>query len=119
MPQLDWLSHLLKIITITGQLDVRCTYGAPWHTAWAQSEAHEIPYHILLKGRAIIEDPETETTRELVSGDIVLFPHGSAHVLHDGSGRAPAVTYNRVSMPKQCTGSSDWPRTKCRSCCCP
>ena len=94
MPQIDWLSHLLNMITITGRLEVRCAYGAPWRVAWAKSEAHEIPYHIVLKGRAIVEDPEAEAAKELVGGDIVLFPSGSAHVLHDGSGHAPALTRN-------------------------
>jgi AraC family transcriptional activator of mtrCDE len=83
------------MITITGQLEVRCAFGAPWRLAWAQSAAHEIPYHVVLKGRAIIEDPQTGTTRELGGGDIVLLPHGSAHVLHDGSGHAPRRTYIR------------------------
>jgi AraC family transcriptional activator of mtrCDE len=101
MSQIDWLSHLLQMIAITGQLEVRCAYGAPWRVAWARSAAHEIPYHVVLKGRAIIEDPETETARELVGGDIVLLPHGSAHVLHDGSGHAPGRTYNRQ-------GSAGW-----------
>ncbi|MEX3984852.1 cupin domain-containing protein [Paraburkholderia sp. EG287A] len=101
MPQVDWLSHLLKIITITGQLEVRCVYGAPWQIAWPQSEAREIPYHIVLKGRAIIEDPAAKTSRELVSGDIVLLPHGAAHVIHDGSGRTPGATRNRQ-------GSAGW-----------
>jgi AraC family transcriptional activator of mtrCDE len=95
MSQLDWLSHLLHMIQVTGQLEVRCAYGAPWRVAWPRSAAHEIPYHVVLNGRAIIEDPETKTARELVGGDIVLFPHGSAHVLHDGSGQAPAQTHNR------------------------
>lgn len=94
MSQVDWLSHLLQMITITGQLEVRCAYGAPWSVAWPRSAANEIPYHVVLKGRAIIEDPETRTTRELVGGDIVLLPHGSAHVLHDGSGHTPGPTYN-------------------------
>src|SRR5262249_1952496 len=44
--------------------------------------------------RAIVEDPEHRTVKELVGGDIVLLPHGSAHVLHDGSGRTPGPTYN-------------------------
>jgi AraC family transcriptional regulator, activator of mtrCDE len=95
MTQVDWLSHLLQMITITGRLEVRCTYGAPWRVAWAHSAAHEIPYHVVLKGRAIIEDPETETAKELVAGDIVLLPHGSTHVLHDGSGDAPGPTCER------------------------
>jgi AraC family transcriptional activator of mtrCDE len=94
MSQVDWLSHLLQMITITGQLEVRCAYGAPWRVAWPRSAANEIPYHVVLKGRAIIEDPETRTTRELVGGDIVLLPHGSGHVLHDGSGHTPGPTYN-------------------------
>jgi AraC family transcriptional regulator, activator of mtrCDE len=59
MSQVDWLSHLLKMIAITGRLEVRCTYGAPWRVAWGQSAAHEIPYRVVLKGRAIIENPET------------------------------------------------------------
>ncbi|WP_413658124.1 AraC family transcriptional regulator [Paraburkholderia phenoliruptrix] len=95
MSQVDWLSHLLQMITITGRLEVRCAYGAPWRVAWPQSSAHEVPYHVVLKGRAIIEDPETDTARELVAGDVVLLPHGSAHVLHDGSGRAPGPTCER------------------------
>jgi AraC family transcriptional activator of mtrCDE len=101
MSQVDWLSHLLQMITVTGQLEVRCTYGAPWRVSWAHSAAHEIPYHVVLKGRAIIEDRETRTARELVGGDIVLLPHGSAHVLHDGSGKTPSRTHNRQ-------GSAGW-----------
>lgn len=89
MSQVDWLSHFLKIITVTGRLEVRCTYGAPWRVDWPRSEAHEIPYHIVLKGRAVIEDPQTQTSRELTEGDIVLLPSGSAHVLHDGGGAEP------------------------------
>jgi AraC family transcriptional activator of mtrCDE len=95
MSEFDWLSRLLKMITITGRLEVRCAYGAPWRVARAQAAAHEIPYHVVLKGRAIIEDPETGTARELAAGDIVLLPHGSAHVLHDGSGDAPGPIRKR------------------------
>ena len=88
MSQVDWLSRLLQMITVTGRPEVRCAYGAPWRVAWAQSAAHEIPYHVVLKGRAIIEDHGAGTAMELLAGDIVLLPHGSAHVLHDGSGQA-------------------------------
>ncbi|NRP75034.1 RCS-specific HTH-type transcriptional activator RclR [Ensifer psoraleae] len=101
MSEVDWLSHLLQIVTVTGQLEVRCAYGAPWRVAWGEAAANEIPYHIIVKGRAIIEDPETRTARELVSGDIVLLPHGAAHVLHDGSGQTPIRT-------RQHRGSGGW-----------
>jgi AraC family transcriptional activator of mtrCDE len=98
MSQVDWLSRLLQMMTITGQLEVRCAYGAPWRVAWAQAAAHEIPYHVVLKGRAIIEDPQTGKARELSGGDIVLLPHGSAHVLHDRSGHAPGPVRNRAGL---------------------
>jgi AraC family transcriptional regulator, activator of mtrCDE len=101
MSQIDWLSHLLQTITIAGQLEFRCAYGAPWRVAYPQAAKREIPYHVIVKGRAIIEDPETKTARELASGDIVLFPHGSAHVLHDGSGQAPGPIHNHH-------GSAGW-----------
>lgn len=101
MSQVDWLSHLLQMITVTGQLEVRCVYGAPWRVDWDQSATHEIPYHVVLKGRAIIEDPKTGEARELLGGDIVLLPHGAAHVLHDGSGSTPGRTYNHQ-------GSAGW-----------
>jgi AraC family transcriptional regulator, activator of mtrCDE len=101
MSQVDWLSHLLQMITITGRLEVRCAYGAPWRVAWPQSAAREIPYHVVLKGRAILEEPAAKTARELVGGDIVLLPHGAEHVLHDGSGHTPGLTYERQ-------GSAGW-----------
>jgi AraC family transcriptional activator of mtrCDE len=101
MSEIDWLSHLLQIITVTGQLEVRCSYGAPWRVAWDRAGTNEVPYHVILKGRAIFEDPETKTTKELVSGDIVLLPHGAAHVLHDGSGQMPISTRERQ-------GSAGW-----------
>ncbi|MBZ9810443.1 MULTISPECIES: AraC family transcriptional regulator [unclassified Mesorhizobium] len=95
MSEVDWLSHLLQIITVTGQLEVRCAYGAPWRIAWSKAAANEIPYHVIVKGRAILEDPDTRAAKELVSGDIVLLPHGAAHVLHDGSGQTPIPTQQR------------------------
>lgn len=95
MSEVDWLSRLLQIVTVTGQLEVRCAYGAPWRVAWGRAAANEIPYHVIVKGRAIFEDPETRTAKELVSGDIVLLPHGAAHVLHDGSGQKPVPTQQR------------------------
>lgn len=89
------------MIDLTGQLEVRCAYGAPWRVTWPQSAVHEIPYHVVLKGRAILEDPDTGATTELESGDIVLLPHGAAHVLHDGSGNPPSRTRNHQ-------GSGGW-----------
>jgi AraC family transcriptional activator of mtrCDE len=101
MSEVDWLSHLLRIVTVTGQLEVRCAYGAPWRVTWEQAAANEIPYHVIVSGRAILENPQSGTTLELLGGDIVLLPHGAAHVLHDGSGQAPVRT-------RQQRGAAGW-----------
>ena len=105
MSEVDWLSQLLQIISVTGRLEVRCAYGAPWRVVYEQCAPHEIPYHVVLKGRAYVEDPEHGSIWELNGGDIVLLPHGSAHVLHDGSGQPPSQPHNR-------RGSSGWVLSK-------
>lgn len=97
MSQIDWLSRLLQMMTITGRLEVRCAYGAPWRIARDKSAAREIPYHVVLKGRAVLEDPQSGMVRELAAGDIVLLPHGSPHVLRDGSGHAAVPTRERFA----------------------
>lgn len=81
----DWLSQMLKVITVKGQLDARCSYVAPWRVYCEESGGFEIPYHVVLEGRAVIQDKNKKTWNELKEGDVVLVPDGSAHLLHDGS----------------------------------
>lgn len=91
--QTDWLSQWLALISVSGKLEVRCAYGAPWRVIYAQSAEREIPYHIVLRGKAVLDNPEDKSLRELQAGDIVMMPHGSAHVLRDGGDRlVPAAT---------------------------
>ena len=85
----DWLSRLLELVPVRGRLDLRCFYGAPWRVDEAPAAAGEVPYHAVLGGAAVLEDPASGRRQRLVAGDILLLPHGSAHVLHDGSGAPP------------------------------
>src|SRR5882672_7574201 len=94
----DWLSRLLEMIPVRGTLDYRCFLGAPWRIDFPTSELGEIPYHVILGGSAVLEDPEGGPTRELTAGNVLLFPHGSAHALHDGSGAAPAPARQRSTL---------------------
>jgi AraC family transcriptional activator of mtrCDE len=89
-PAEDWLSRLLDMTPVRGHVDLRCFYGAPWRIDEGPAEPGEIPYHAVLGGLAVLEDPTGGPPQRLVPGDILLLPHGSAHSLHDGSG-APAV----------------------------
>jgi AraC family transcriptional regulator, activator of mtrCDE len=91
----DWLTRFMELVTVTGKLDARCALGAPWEKNFARTSSQEIPYHIILTGRALLENSENGTTHELHAGDIAVLPHGSAHVLHDGSGAAPIAARER------------------------
>ncbi|HKT29738.1 AraC family transcriptional regulator [Dyella sp.] len=84
---LDWLSRLLEITPVRGQLDLRCMYGAPWRIDQSESAPGEIPYHAVLGGSAMLEDPVSGKPQQLVAGDIVLLADGDAHTLHDGGGK--------------------------------
>ena len=86
-PPLDWLSRLLEITPVRGQLDLRCLYGAPWRIDQSAAEPGEIPYHVVLGGTAVLEDPAGGAPQPLAAGDIVLLADGEAHRLHDGGGK--------------------------------
>jgi AraC family transcriptional activator of mtrCDE len=85
---MDLLSRLLAHTPVTGQLDVRCHLGTPWRLDQPRAGQREIPFHVILEGVAVVEGGEKSTGR-LQPGDIVLFPGGAPHAIHDGSGRPP------------------------------
>jgi AraC family transcriptional activator of mtrCDE len=89
-PPMDWLSRLLDIMPVQGHLDLRCSYGAPWRIDQAASDEGEIAYHVVIAGSAVLEDPAGGPPQHLRTGDLLMLPHASAHVLHDESG-APAI----------------------------
>ncbi|MGA7777235.1 MAG: AraC family transcriptional regulator [Paraburkholderia sp.] len=92
---MDLLSRLLALMPVAGRLDVRCHFGAPWRIDNPAADAREIPYHVLLRGEAVIEDKHGAPLR-MRAGDIVLFPAGKPHTLHDGAGGPPTVSEARV-----------------------
>ena len=56
-PRIDWLSRLLDMMPVRGHLDLRCFYGAPWRIEEDRAKPGEIPYHVVLGGSAVLEDP--------------------------------------------------------------
>jgi AraC family transcriptional regulator, activator of mtrCDE len=94
---MDLLSRLLTLMPVTGTLDFRCHFGVPWRLYHGTSGGREIPYHVLLRGSAVVEDG-LGPPLHMNAGDIVLFPSGVAHVLHDGRGELPVeATRTRLS----------------------
>ena len=85
---MDLLSRLLALTPVTGRLEVRCHFGAPWRLDEPAAPEREVPYHVLLAGEAVVEGAGG-VPRVMRAGDVVLFPGGAAHALHDGSGERP------------------------------
>jgi AraC family transcriptional activator of mtrCDE len=94
---MDWLSRLLDITPVRGRLDLRCLYGAPWRIDQMHAEVGEIPYHVVLAGTAMLDDPAGGPPLRLDAGDMLLFSQGDAHVMHDGSGAPAKPAHNRES----------------------
>jgi len=92
----DWLSHLLNLVPVSGQVEHHCLFGAPWRLELDTSGAGEIPYHIVLAGTALLDDPDGGPPVRLSAGDILILPRGAAHSLHDGSGGRPSPMRQRL-----------------------
>jgi len=95
---MDWLSRLFEMMPVRGRLDLRCSYGAPWRIDQGPGEVHEIPYHAVVGGSAVLEDPTGGRPLQLKVGDILLLPGNPRHVLHDGSGARPVPARNRPML---------------------
>lgn len=92
---MDWLSALFEMMPVSGRLDLRCSYGAPWRIDQGPGEANEIPYHAVVGGSALLEDPAGGKPLRLETGDILLLPGNPRHVMHDGGGARPKPARNR------------------------
>lgn len=95
---MDWLSRLFEMMPVHGRLDLRCFYGAPWRIDQGPAEPGAIPYHAVLAGAAVLDDPTGGRPLRLEAGDILLLPGNPRHVLHDGGGAKPKPARNRQSV---------------------
>jgi hypothetical protein len=101
---MDVLSEVLKAVKLQGAVFYHGEFSSPWsffappsktvarHVTSAST--HLIIYHFLTAGRASARLVDGDRVA-LAAGDIVIFPHGNAHILENGS---PTTT---VDMTKE------------------
>ncbi|MCE4062585.1 AraC family transcriptional regulator [Pandoraea sputorum] len=82
---MNLLDRLLTLIPVTGQLDFRCHFGAPWRIDEGRSADSQIAWHLLLSGTATVASGDGPPV-VMTAGDIVMFPTGDAHSLSEGEG---------------------------------
>ena len=91
---MDVLSEVLKVVKLQGAMFYNGEFSTPWSFCSppsltvapyvAPSAGHVIIYHLLTEGRASARLVNGERIM-LEAGDIVIFPHGDAHILENGS----------------------------------
>jgi AraC-like DNA-binding protein len=90
---MDVLSEVLKVVRLQGAVYYNGEFSSPWCLRSPASSAlasylgpgagHVIIYHLLTEGRAYARLPDGERI-SLDAGDIVIFPHGDAHIIENG-----------------------------------
>src|ERR1700754_2220637 len=69
---IDWLSRFLATVSVTGRLEIHCLYGAPWNITYIDSPPGEMPYHLVIRGTAVLEPPPGGKPTTLTAGDDAL-----------------------------------------------
>ena len=92
---MDALSEILHSVRLEGAVFYNAEFTAPWGVRSPPScelaaflgkgPKHVIIYHFLTQGRARAGVEGSAQHLELVPGDIVVFPHGDAHIICNGS----------------------------------
>ncbi len=85
---MDSLSQLLRLLSPSGSVDLRCRYAGDWLLDHEPAPPGYIPYHLILAGHAWLHQGAEKA--ELRAGDVILFPHGAAHRIRSiGGGDSP------------------------------
>jgi hypothetical protein len=104
----DVMSEVLKTVKLEGAMFYNAEFSAPWSVRSPASSVlaphlipgagHVIIYHLLIEGRAHAGLEDGALT-SLEAGNIVVFPHGDAHVIGNGRSSLPmdgAKEFERV-----------------------
>lgn len=76
---MDALTELVRMLAPAGTVDLHCRFAGNWRVDEAAAPAGHLPYHVILDGQACAL--VGQETMALGAGDVLLFPHGSAHTL--------------------------------------
>ena len=100
---MDVLSEVLKTVKLEGAIYYNAEFTAPWSIRTPPSSVlapyfgaaggHVITYHLLTEGQGFAS-LEQGARVPLIAGDVVVFPHGNAHILGGGAPVDP-VDYER------------------------
>ncbi len=86
---MDALSDILDMLELRGTMYFRTAFSAPWSVA-VPALGRAARFHLVAQGRCYVRIGDDRDVA-LNTGDLILIPNGSAHVLSDEVGCAPAA----------------------------
>lgn len=78
----DALSGLAPLLRVRPELQYICRFGAQWASDHPRERNSWAPFHIVTGGTCVLHLTEPGRSIRLGTGDVVVLPHGSAHVMH-------------------------------------
>jgi AraC-like DNA-binding protein len=84
----DVLTQVLEAVHLGSALSGRTVLGAPWALHFGEETGHRAGFHVVVSGRCWVEVERSGERVALSPGDVVVFPHGTAHTLSDQPGTA-------------------------------
>ncbi len=86
----DPLSGLAPLLRVRPELEELCEFGGAWVSEPAAQPAGAAQFHIVTRGAVRVSRPGLPVT-DIAQGDILLLPHGDAHVLQSPNGAGPEL----------------------------
>jgi AraC family transcriptional activator of mtrCDE len=77
----DALSGLASLLRVRPELQLVCWFGAQWVSDHAAESDRWAPFHFITQGACVVELSGLGRTIPLSVGDVIVLPHGTAHVL--------------------------------------
>lgn len=107
---MDALTEILHSVKLEGAVFFNAEFTAPWGFRSPPSRevaaflrkgsGHVIIYHFVLAGRARGQVEHSTRYVDLIPGDIVVFPHGDAHIFSNGTQLQSLIS---ASSSKKCS----------------
>lgn len=103
----DALTLLAPMLRVRPELQDFCRLGGAWRSVHGPEKKGWAAFHIVTRGACQVERTGLPPVR-LEAGDILLLPHGDAHIVYGGGGRQEfrdiSVTYRDYVRIKQTDG---------------
>jgi AraC family transcriptional regulator, activator of mtrCDE len=77
----DTLSGVAPLLRVKPELQQLCRFGAQWASEHAAETDRWAPFHLVTRGGCILQLSGQDRTIKLTTGDIVVLPHGTPHVV--------------------------------------